>query len=95
MEKLPNFKEFLTESTVNEAKKYKVADFNEGDIIHFKDGESWIVVKPGMRSSDSRRKENEITAKPFNKAAKLLNVSMSIDMDIDFINDTIKKLEKK
>ncbi len=40
MEKLPNFKDFLTESKVNEAKKYAVADFNEGDIIYFKDGES-------------------------------------------------------
>jgi hypothetical protein len=32
LEKLPKFKDFLTESKVNESKKYAVADFNEGDI---------------------------------------------------------------
>jgi hypothetical protein len=89
MNKIPNFNEFLNES------KTSVEDIEIGDILHFKDGEAWIVVKSGLRASNNRKSSNEVTAKPYNKLAKDKNVSLAIDFTIDYINDTLDKLEKK
>lgn len=89
MKNLQTFNEFL-----NEASRYSPSDFTEGDIIHFKDGESWRVVKAGLRGSNNRVKSNEITIKPENKLAKDRNVSMSIDVDMEYLNKEVKKIEK-
>lgn len=91
MKNLQSFYEFLNESTT----AYKPSDFDEGDIIHFKDGEAWRVVKAGLRGSNNQVRSNEITIKPENKLAKDRNVSMSIDVDMDYLNKEVKKIEKK
>lgn len=47
-----------------------------------------------MRASNNRKRSNEITIKPYNKLAKDRNISLPLDATIEFINDTIEKLEK-
>jgi hypothetical protein len=79
----------------NESKKINIEDIEVGDILHFEDGEAWIAVKPGLRSSNNRKGANEVTARPYNKLAKDRNISLPIDFTIDYINDTLDKLEKK
>lgn len=83
----------VDESKVNEAKnKYKITDFPEGSKILFNDGEEWIVVKKGMRGSGSWRNSDEITIKPFNKLAKDKNVSLAIDINLEFLNANAKSI---
>jgi hypothetical protein len=79
--------------SVDEAKNnFQVTDFPEGSKIMFNDGEEWIVVKPGLRGSNNRRTTDEITIKPFNKLAKDKNVSLSIDVNIDYLNANVKSV---
>jgi hypothetical protein len=73
---------------------YKITDFPEGLKILFTDGEEWIVVKKGMRGSGSWRKSDEITIKPFNKLAKDKNVSLPIDVTLEFLNSNIKEINE-
>lgn len=89
MKNIPEFEDFITESN------YTQKDFSKDNLIHFKDGEVWIVVEPGMRNSNDRRGPNEITIKPFNKLAKDKNVSLPIDVDMKYLNDNVTKVENK
>lgn len=66
---------------LDEASSYKI-----DDVIKFKDGEEWIVCKPGMRGSGERLKSDELHIKPYNKLAKERNVSLGIDVSLDYIN---------
>jgi len=88
MKHLQTFESFLNEAN------YKPADFPAGSIVHFKDGEEWIVVEPGMRASNARRQSNEVTLMPHNKLAKDKNVSMSSDFTMDYLNREATKIEK-
>ena len=65
--------------------KTKVEDFKIGDLVNFKNGQVWKVVKAGMRGSDNRVAQNEITIYPYNDLAKEKNISMSIDLNIDYL----------
>ena len=77
----------LQSDTVSETRKtYTVEDFPVGSIIVYKNGEEWLVVKPGMRRPSDRRGDDQITAKPYNAKAKEGNISMSVDISIDFLN---------
>jgi hypothetical protein len=87
---IPSFEEFL-----NESKTYQVKDFHENDLLTFKDKEVWIVVKAGMRGSDNRVASNEITIKPYSDLAKKKNVSLAIDISMDYLKDNLVKVEKK
>jgi hypothetical protein len=73
---------------------YKITDFPEDSKILFNDGEEWIVVKKGMRGSGSWRKSDEITIKPFNKLAKDKNVSLAIDVTLEFLNTNVKEVNE-
>jgi hypothetical protein len=73
---------------------YKITDFPEDSKILFNDGEEWIVVKKGMRGTGSHRKSDEITIKPFNKLAKDKNVSLAIDVNLDYLNSNVKKINE-
>lgn len=78
---------------INESKnKFKIEDFVEGSKVLFNDGEEWIVVKKGMRGSGSWKKSDEITIKPFNKLAKDKNVSLAIDVNLDYLNTNVKSV---
>lgn len=90
MKNIPTFEDFLNEGT-----KYAVKDFPIDSLITLKDGEVWKVVKAGMRASDSRVKSDEITIKPDNKLAKDRNVSLAIDVNLEYLNANVKKIEKK
>jgi hypothetical protein len=88
-------KEEMLESVVNEGTKYTVKDFPIDSLITLKDGEVWKVVKAGMRASDSRVKSDEITIKPDNKLAKDKNVNLAIDVNLDYLNANVKKIDNK
>ena len=94
-EKLQTYWETNIKESVNEGTKYAVKDFPIDSLITLKDGEIWKVVKAGMRASDSRVKSDEITIKPDNKLAKDRNVSLAIDVNLDYLNANVKKIEKK
>jgi hypothetical protein len=80
---------------INESKnKFKITDFPEGSKILFNDSEEWIVVKKGMRGSGSWRNSDEITIKPFNKLAKDKNVSLPIDVNLEFLNANVKEINE-
>jgi len=89
---LPSIKESINEQ---EYAKPSISDYKVGDILKFKDGEEWLVVKPGMRGSSNRRNSDEITIKPYNKLAKDRNVSLAIDATISYLNDVVDKIIKK
>jgi hypothetical protein len=95
MKHIHTFESFLNENLNEGSKLYRVEDFSAGDIVHFKDGEAWLVVQPGMRASNNRKQSDEITMKPSNKLAKDRNVSLPIDFTIDYINTYVEKVEKK
>ena len=61
--------------------KYKV-----GDILKFKDGEEWKVMKV---------KDNvgKLVIKPNNEKAKEGNVSLEIDVDLDYLKKNLKESE--
>jgi RNA polymerase-interacting CarD/CdnL/TRCF family regulator len=80
-------------ANVKESKNnFKITDFPEGSKIMFNDGEEWLVVKPGLRGSNNRRTADEITIKPFNKLAKDKNVSLPIDINLEFLNANVKSV---
>ena len=64
---------------IDEAKEYKV-----GDVIHFKDGEDWKVMKV-------KDNINKLVIKPHNEKAKENNISLEIDIDIDDVNKNLNE----
>jgi hypothetical protein len=100
-----NLKPFLRElvkhmnanasAPVREARNaFQVTDFPAGSKILFNDGEEWIVVEKGMRGSGTQRKSDEITIRPFNKLAKDKNVSLAIDVNLEFLNANVKEINE-
>jgi hypothetical protein len=90
MKNIPNFEDFLNESS------YNVKDFPENALITFKDKEVWKVVKPSGMSGlfNRRRSADEITIKPYNDLAKDKNVSLSIDVDLKYLNANVTKIDE-
>ena len=68
------------EQPVNETKS--ISDYKIGDIISFKDGEDWKVIKV---------KDNigKLVIKPHNEKAKKGNVSLEIDIDADYLKKNL------
>jgi hypothetical protein len=61
-----------------------ISDFKVGDIISFKDGEDWKVMKV---------KDNvgKLVIKPYNEKAKKGNVSLEIDVDLDYLKKNLNE----
>ena len=59
--------------------KYKV-----GDILSFKDGEDWKVMK-------IKDNVGKLVIKPHNEKAKEGNVSLEIDVDLDYLKKNLKE----
>ena len=74
-----NLKGFVKQS-MSEAKL--ISDYKIGDIISFKDGEDWKVIKV---------KDNigKLVIKPHNEKAKEGNVSLEIDIDADYLKKNL------
>jgi hypothetical protein len=68
------------EQPVNETKS--ISDYKVGDVISFKDGEDWKVMKV---------KDNvgKLVIKPHNEKAKEGNVSLEIDIDADYLKKNL------
>jgi hypothetical protein len=71
-----------------------IENYKVGDILKFKDGEDWKVVKAGMRASDSRVKPDEITIAPHNQLAKDRNISLPIDINLDYLKNNLNEAKK-
>ena len=85
-------KEISILKALNESKKTKIEDYAIDKLVHFKDGEVWKVVKSDMRGSNNRKQSDEVTIKPFNKIAKDKNVSLAIDVKLDYLNANVIKI---
>ena len=70
------------ESPVNEAKDSPISAYKVGDILKFKDNEDWKVMKV---------KDNvgKLVIKPYNEKAKEGNVSLEIDIDLDYLKKNL------
>jgi hypothetical protein len=60
-----------------------VDSYKIGDVLEFKDGEAWKVVK--VKSN-----LDKLVIKPYNELAKKQNVSIEIDIDLDYLNKNLK-----
>jgi len=80
----------LADLEMNEA-NMSIENYKVGDILKFKDGEEWKVVKAGMRASDSRVKPDEITIAPHNQLAKDRNISLPIDINLDYLKTNLNE----
>lgn len=62
--------------------KSSISDYKVGDILKFKDGEDWKVMKV---------KDNvgKLVIKPHNEKAKEKNVSLEIDIDLDYLKKNL------
>ena len=63
---------------------YLKEGYKVDDIIHFKDGEDWIVMKV-------KDKVNKLVIKPHNEKAKENNISLEIDIDMDDVNKNLNE----
>jgi hypothetical protein len=65
-----------------------ISEYKVGDILKFKDGEEWKVMKV---------KDNvgKLVIKPYNKKAKEGNVSLEIDIDLDYLKKNLKEAEEE
>lgn len=72
-----------------------IENYKVGDILSFKDGEDWKVVKAGMRASDSRVKPDEITIAPHNQLARDRNISLPIDISLDYLKKNLNEAKEK
>ena len=72
----------VVKTSMDEAKS--ISDYKIGDIISFKDGEDWKVMKV---------KDNigKLVIKPHNEKAKKGNVSLEIDIDADYLKNNLSE----
>jgi len=63
---------------------YLNEEYKVDDIIHFKDGEDWKVMKV-------KDKVNKLVIKPYNEKAKENNTSLEIDVDLDYVKKNLNK----
>ena len=83
MKNLNTFEEFLNESVNN----FKISDFPVGTKVHLND-EVWLVVKPGSRG-------DKVFMAPFNREAKERYISIAIEFDLNWLNGSVTKIDKK
>ena len=72
-----------SENPLEEAKSTSVTDYKVGDILSFKDGEDWKVMKV-------KDKVDKLVIKPHNEKAKEGNVSLEIDIDSNYLKKHLK-----
>ena len=83
----------IKKDTIDEASGQN--EYKEGDLVKFKDDkEVWQVVKAGMRNSNDRVQSNEVTIKPYDALAKRNNVSVPIDITIEYLNANTEKINE-
>ena len=83
--------------SLDENKNTKITDYAVGMLVHFKDGEVWKVVEPSKISTGlfNRKRSDEISIKPYNDLAKKKNVSLAIEVDLNYLNDNVTKIVKE
>jgi hypothetical protein len=78
----------VLDSPVNEAKDSPINTYKVGDILKFKDDEDWKVMKV---------KDNvgKLVIKPHNEKAKKGNVSLEIDIDLNYLKKNLLEAKKE
>jgi hypothetical protein len=91
----PNEKEWVRDeaSNMDEAmttayESKSISDYKVGDIISFKDGEDWKVMKV-------KDNVDKLVIKPHNEKAKEGNVSLEIDIDADYLKKNILEAKEE
>jgi hypothetical protein len=69
-------------------KESQESQYKVGDKVEFKDGEVWVVAKPGVKG-------NKVFMKPSNEKAKENNISMAIEFTFDYIKKNSKSSLKE
>jgi hypothetical protein len=101
VEAYPSKREPVTVTMEEGSDKYEmlenmsIENYKVGDILSFKDGEDWKVVKAGMRASDNRVRPDEITIAPHNQLAKDRNISLPIDINLDYLKNNLNEAKEK
>ena len=68
--------------------KSSISDYKVGDILKFKDGEDWKVMK-------IKDNVGKLVIKPHNEKAKKGNVSLEIDIDLDYLKKNLTEAKKE
>jgi len=76
----------LNEAMTTAYESKSISDYKVGDILKFKDGEDWKVMKV---------KDNvgKLVIKPHNEKAKEGNVSLEIDIDASYLKNNLNEAE--
>jgi hypothetical protein len=87
--------ELTRQTRLTESNNFSVEDFVPGTVFELEDGEQWIVIEKGLVKRAYIREPDDITVKPYNKIAKDNNVGLAIDMSLNYLNKSIRKIIKK
>jgi hypothetical protein len=73
---------------INEVKNSLINTYKVGDILKFKDGEDWKVMKV-------KDNVDKLVIKPHNEKAKEGNVSLEIDIDADYLKKNLLEAKEE
>jgi hypothetical protein len=73
---------------INEARNSPINAYKVGDILKFKDGEDWKVMKV-------KDNVDKLVIKPHNEKAKEGNVSLEIDIDADYLKKNLLEAKEE
>jgi hypothetical protein len=73
---------------INEARNSPINTYKVGDILKFKDGEDWKVMKV-------KDNVDKLVIKPHNEKAKEGNVSLEIDIDADYLKKNLLEAKEE
>jgi hypothetical protein len=73
---------------INEARNSPINTYKVGDILKFKDGEDWKVMKV-------KDNVDKLVIKPYNEKAKEGNVSLEIDIDADYLKKNLLEAKEE
>jgi hypothetical protein len=76
----------INEAMTTAYESKSISDYKVGDILKFKDGEDWKVMKV-------KDNVNKLVIKPYNEKAKKGNVSLEIDVDLDYLKNNLNEAE--
>jgi hypothetical protein len=78
----------MNEAMTTAYESKSISNYKVGDIISFKDGEDWKVMKV---------KDNvgKLVIKPHNEKAKAKNISLEIDIDLDYLKKNLKEAKSE
>jgi hypothetical protein len=78
----------INEAMTTAYESKSISDYKVGDILKFKDGEDWKVMKV-------KDNVNKLVIKPYNEKAKKGNVSLEIDIDAAYLKKNLLEAKEE